>query len=109
MPATGTLLATSEPEGTFTVAGVSGAILPCLGLACLFYFDLPGLGGPAGPHAFRTPGPCAGSEDRGLAPDRTEPTVGRRILLRPDRLTAPLRANRMTVRRGLRADRLFRV
>jgi zinc transport system permease protein len=45
LPAMGALLATSSIRGTFTLAAVLGAVLPCLGLAASFYFDLPA--GPA--------------------------------------------------------------
>ena len=45
LPAMGALLATSSIRATFTMAAVLGAVLPCLGLAMSFYFDLPA--GPA--------------------------------------------------------------
>jgi ABC-type Mn2+/Zn2+ transport system permease subunit len=45
LPAMGALLATSSIRGTFVSAAVLGGVLPCLGLATSFYFDLPA--GPA--------------------------------------------------------------
>ena len=45
LPAMGALLATSSIRATFALAAGLGAVLPCLGLAASFYFDLPA--GPA--------------------------------------------------------------
>jgi zinc transport system permease protein len=45
LPAMAALLVTTNIRATFTAAAALGAILPCLGLAVSFYFDLPA--GPA--------------------------------------------------------------
>ena len=45
LPAMAALLVTTNMQATFITAAGLGAALPCLGLACSFYFDLPA--GPA--------------------------------------------------------------
>ena len=45
LPAMAALLVTTNIRATFTTAASLGAVLPCLGLAASFYFDLPA--GPA--------------------------------------------------------------